>query len=391
MSFECASAAACGDGYRCVDRACVPACVPAPLTEVTELAVGDDHGCALTSANRLYCWGSNDSGQVGAGVGRAFPYATPIALAGGAAPRSIVAGARHSCALSDAGVQCWGDNRVNQLGVFTEGVVRLDQPTHVALFDAAAVGALSPGSFHTCALEAGQVYCVGAAQLTGVETMVPDDEVRRGYVVRGDTGELLDGVIALAAGLSHTCATTSDALWCWGEAPAALVGLQPPAEYSVATRIAPLAGAITAVVSGDDHSCYASGAQVTCLGDNSLGQAVPGGDLEIAAELPLDFGAVVTSVTARRTHSCALADGVACWGDNFYGESGSGPDEHGRYRLEAMPGVPFAGATAVRAGGYHTCVVADGIAWCVGRNDQGQLGDGSFVERDQPVAVSTCE
>lgn len=387
LSFDCASASECGAGYDCVDRACVRTCVPTPLTEIVDLAVGDDHGCALTSTNRLYCWGSNDNGQIGAGTGRAFPYATAIELAAGETPQSIAAGARHTCALSDQGVQCWGDDRLRQLGVFTDGVIRLDQPTHVTLLDGTAVGALSLGSGHSCALEAGQVYCFGAAQLTGVETMVGSDEIRRGYVVRSDTGELLDGVIAIAAGDSHTCAATADSLWCWGQQPAALVGVQPPDEYSVATRIAPLASGLTALASGADHSCFASGTQVTCLGDNSQGQAVPGGDLEIVAELPLELGAPVTDLTARATHTCALADGVVCWGDNSDNELGTGPDDHGRHRIDAIPGAP----STVRAGASHTCVVANGIAWCVGRNDQGQLGDGSFVDRDQPVAVVTCE
>src|SRR2546421_440722 len=43
--------------------------------------------------------------------------------------------------------------------------------------------------------------------------------------------------------------------------------------------------------------------------------------------------------------------------------------------------------TDVAAGGDTTCAVRDGLAYCWGRNDYGQLGDGTTVYRAQPVTV----
>ncbi|HJL18799.1 MAG TPA: hypothetical protein RMH99_24265, partial [Sandaracinaceae bacterium LLY-WYZ-13_1] len=37
---------------------------PLDLVGVREIAAGHDHSCARTEA-RLYCWGSNDRGQLG--------------------------------------------------------------------------------------------------------------------------------------------------------------------------------------------------------------------------------------------------------------------------------------------------------------------------------------
>lgn len=55
-----------------------------------------------------------------------------------------------------------------------------------------------------------------------------------------------------------------------------------------------------------------------------------------------------------------------------------------------MP-VMVAGLTGVvglAAGYLHTCAwQADGVVWCWGFNDEGQLGDGTMTNRLTPVRV----
>ena len=36
-----------------------------PSMKIKEMALGDDHTCALTESKDLYCWGSNSNGQIG--------------------------------------------------------------------------------------------------------------------------------------------------------------------------------------------------------------------------------------------------------------------------------------------------------------------------------------
>ncbi len=92
-------------------------------------------------------------------------------------------------------------------------------------------------------------------------------------------------------------------------------------------------------------------------------------------------------VATGPTHSCGLeSDGtVRCWGKNQYGQLGDGT-------LDNSP-VPVAvdGLTAVvdiTAGGNHSCAVrVDGTAWCWGDNSVWQLGIGNSPTSSLPAPV----
>src|SRR5712692_1298168 len=86
---------------------------------------------------------------------------------------------------------------------------------------------------------------------------------------------------------------------------------------------------------------------------------------------------VFTAISTGAAHGCATADNqhLYCWGDNTYGQTGTGSGNlvEPTPRLLADP-APY---TSVAAGGDHTCgLTTGGAAVCWGRNDQGQLGRG---------------
>jgi len=86
---------------------------------------------------------------------------------------------------------------------------------------------------------------------------------------------------------------------------------------------------------------------------------------------------VYTTISTGAAHGCATADNqhLYCWGDNTYGQTGTGSGNlvEPTPRLLADP-APY---TSVAAGGDHTCgLTTGGAAVCWGRNDQGQLGRG---------------
>ncbi|HEU4407123.1 MAG TPA: hypothetical protein VFS43_17775 [Polyangiaceae bacterium] len=102
---------------------------------------------------------------------------------------------------------------------------------------------------------------------------------------------------------------------------------------------------------------------------------------------------VVNQIAAGTDHSCALVNGgdVRCWGRNDFGQLGDGTTTY-RFTPVAMlaspGGPPLAGVQALALGGDHGCaLLGGGDVRCWGRNDSGQLGDGTETDRPTPVAV----
>lgn len=80
------------------------------------LSVGSEHACALTAAGAAYCWGLNTGGKLGDGSDRVRS-SVPVAVAGGITFRTIAAGGSHTCGTSTHGAAyCWGENDSGQLG-----------------------------------------------------------------------------------------------------------------------------------------------------------------------------------------------------------------------------------------------------------------------------------
>src|SRR2546428_1718020 len=84
---------------------------------------------------------------------------------------------------------------------------------------------------------------------------------------------------------------------------------------------------------------------------------------------------------------CALfGDGTAqCWGRNDDGQLGDGTFTSSSTPLRVGG---LTGAAAVSGGFYHTCaLLGDGTVQCWGRNAEGQLGDGSSIGTRAPTRV----
>ncbi len=101
----------------------------------------------------------------------------------------------------------------------------------------------------------------------------------------------------------------------------------------------------------------------------------------------------IAKVATGNGHTCALATsgGVKCWGLNFYGQLGDNTSTYRRLPVDVIAGPslpPLAGVSAISAGLNHTCALISGGAMCWGDNANGQLGDGTKIQRTTPVNVA---
>jgi alpha-tubulin suppressor-like RCC1 family protein len=84
-----------------------------------------------------------------------------------------------------------------------------------------------------------------------------------------------------------------------------------------------------------------------------------------------------TRLSAGQFHTCAVLDDgtVQCWGRNDFGQLGDGSLTH---RLSPVPVANLGTATSIAAGSFHTCAILSfGAVRCWGFNDSGQLGNGT--------------
>lgn len=102
-------------------------------------------------------------------------------------------------------------------------------------------------------------------------------------------------------------------------------------------------------------------------------------------------GGEIKQIAAGDSHTCALRnDGkVFCWGYNNYGQLGDGSTEP-RYVPSEVRRLNEA-VTTISAGAVHTCAIGQsGQARCWGRNRNGELGDGTRIDRKYPVDVQAA-
>jgi alpha-tubulin suppressor-like RCC1 family protein len=407
------------------------------LGAVSAIAVGEDHSCALDIGGALWCWGKNRRGQLGDDTthARSLPRRVPRL----SAVLAVAAGEDHTCVLLPARasraneihaepapfptpelsrqkssrgattsgsttperkpkipgggrprgfvVRCFGGNEEGQLGCGrVTGTLR---PTRVAELEPAR--ALVGGDDHSCALLAnGRARCWGGNEEgeLGSGRFTPS---LHPVEVAG-----LRGAVQLASGEDFVCARTRDGnAWCWGRNDQGQLGDGSRRRSAKPMRVQGLSPA-TQIAAGEKHACaIVAGGEVRCWGDNRGGQLGDG----TRTSRPRPTRAIgvrgAGGLALGDRHSCArLTDGrVRCWGANAHGQLGREAsqddatalgDTTRAYEVRGLEDV-----VQIAAGEDHTCGVrADGDVWCWGSNAEGQLGDGTLVDRVRPVRVA---
>lgn len=357
-------------------------------THWTVVTAGDHHACAIQEGT-LYCWGGNDAGQLGLS-GVPASASAPTAIAMPTHWGSVRAAPLNTCAISDGGtLWCWGDNTYGQLGNGT--LVRTAVPVQVGTLTSwTSVG---PGTTHTCAIRTDQsAWCWGdnsVGQLgTGNQrsSLVP---------VRASLNGFQDWV-EIVAGDSFTCArhsaNNSNTVACWGSNDGARLGMA--SDGSVSSPV-PVSGGQhwLEVSAGVKSACGISDSNVLfCWGDNTSGQLgnnSTDAQQSPALAIPTSTRVVWSHVAVGRDHACGVSqDGqLWCWGDNTFGQLGI-PTATAARLLQPTPVSASTKWTGVASGAFHSCglqlntVTGGNDLYCWGRNDSGQVGNGTQTNAD---------
>lgn len=260
----------------------------------TDIAVGNAFACVVSDA-RVYCWGSNNFGQLGNNslTNSSVPVAVNVSgvLSGKVITAlAAVPDANTTCALADSVAYCWGSNVSGELGIGSTvsysaiprqvtGLLAGKLVTDIALSSQGS-GAGSGINAHACAVADGEVYCWGSNLLGMLGNNSTTDSIAP-VKVQKNTGGLAGKVVSrVVTGHPHSCALTTDnLLYFWGNNANGQLGNNNPTMTNSTVPVAVYAGTedgyglaartITDITGGGNRSCVIASGTNFCWGLNS--------------------------------------------------------------------------------------------------------------------------
>jgi len=279
--------------------------------EVAEVRAGSSFALALTSTGQVWAWGDGLAGDLGDGkTSNAF---VPVHVAMPAKIAAISTGCLHSLALTTGGqVLAWGNNKYGELG--DDSTAASDVPVRVELprdFKAVQVAA---GCYDSFALGAdGEIFAWGDNQLGQLGNGQPNPvNVLPVEIFIKVPGQPVGRVVQIFGGCNHTLALTSKGtVLAWGDDAEGELGIWPPRTVSRPMRVTKLTGRGVSSIAAGCVSSYArtKSGQELAWGEGDSGQM--GDGTFIAAFLPvrvhLPSGDMATAIGAGPSSDTAFA------------------------------------------------------------------------------------
>ncbi len=346
-----------------------------------DLATGYSHTCARTGDASLWCWGSNDSGQLGDGTTQ--DHLTPQRVSAlGSNVAEVSAGDLFTCARkTDGTLWCWGNNVSGQLGDGTT----FDSLTPLQVTALGNnVAEVSAGDLFACARKTdGTLWCWGSGFLGNGAATTSGTPAQ--VTALGNT------VAEVSTGDGVACARKTDGtLWCWGDNTFGAIGDGTTTTRPTPVQVTALGTTVTSISVGDLFACASkSNGSLWCWGNDEKGSLGDGASVAQLSPVAVTLATSVASLSANGRHACARGtdNNLACWGWNVDGELGDGTVVDRHAPVASLTTAHF--VTEVSAGANHdTCArYTDGTVWCWGLGFNGQVSSTPIKFLGPPPSV----
>ncbi|KAK3242768.1 hypothetical protein CYMTET_47552 [Cymbomonas tetramitiformis] len=370
------------------------------------VATGGFHTLAASRSGEVYCWGSNDYGQLGLGdlEERPTPHAILHKFTRSKITR-VAAGGRHSVALTEQGdIFTWGSNDCGQLGYDNKGGRKyVGYPKRIETIRGSRIKA--GHSMSLAVLPSGKVFIWGCNR---------NGELGLGDVASRSAPHILPApsnipFSDICPGANHVLANNKKGeLFAWGKNVHGQLGLafnthselKPTLVSSVSSTdvVSVVTGGYAYEYQGHTMALTAAGKLFTWgwnafgqLGLGTIDMGSPTPTRLFALEQPYDvvhmavgqYNSMVAAQKKGSTH-------VFTWGPNYNGQLGHKFMELGPIlqpsKVEALKGKKI---IMMSMGYSHMMVLTDdGVVYTWGNNAHGQLGTGDGKERTKPTPVS---
>jgi alpha-tubulin suppressor-like RCC1 family protein len=367
---------------------------------VADLAGGDQHFCMVRSDGTVWCWGANDAGQLGDGTTQDRATPTQVKTPAGKSFIEVRVSENHSCALAiDNTVWCWGGNDTGQLGVVdSSGNPVADSPLPIQVqavagtppsltFTPLLAKHISAGGKHTCAIDMNEGLECWGENADGQAGQQPPsaggtaDDVFYPTPVPG----LAEGVVDVSLNdESSACLKDDGSVFTFGGNANGQLG--DGTTTSSYTPVQAKITSVTALTSGDEHTCgLKNDDSIWCWGYGAAVGLASGMDQSSPQR-------VLTGKSAwaggSAFHTCAVqGNALLCWGGNDKGQIGMGTIDANNATILTPTSALIATIARAASSTDDTCAITvNGGLWCWGANDRGQLAQGSTGE-PSPVPI----
>ena len=299
-------------------------------------------------------------------------------------PQTGATTAAAPAALNSSGtVAAWGSNTMGQLGVGTT----TDSKTPVQVSGLTSAIAVASGLYTGYAVKSdGTAWAWGYNTYGGLGDSTTTD---RTTPVR--VGTLTDVIAVAGASFTGYALRSDGTVWAWGNGSKGALGDGSTADSHTPVRVGSLTGVTAIAGSGQSGYALKSDGTAWAWGDNTSGQLGDGTTTARLAPVQVKnltgLSAIAAASGAEAAYAMKFDGTVWSWGDNFYGQLGSGSTAASSNT--AVQVKSFAGATAIAGGvGAGYALKSDGTVWSWGNNTKGQLGNNSTTKSAVPVQVS---